>query len=115
MGKNLSSPPFQIVAAGICPQGLSAGQLAPNVVGCTVQNGGTGIWLLTALDPTIAVGTCALILSPGSGSNLPQGIAFGQSQQVGTAFSFSSYRNDTGAAIDIEIQFIIVRWPAAAE
>ena len=65
------------VAGGICPQGLTAGQIAPNTYGCTVQNLGTGNWQVTTLDPNIAPGNSTLMLSPGSGSNLPKGVSFG--------------------------------------
>lgn len=108
-------PPFQIIAAGVCPQGLSPGARAPNVVGAVVINGGTGVWQITVTDPTALPGDCVLILSPGGGSNLAGGIAFGQSTQSVNVFSFSTYRNDTNAAVDVESQFIVVRWPAGAE
>ena len=113
-------PPIQIVAAGICPQNLAAGKAARDVVGALVVSGGTGVWLITVNDPTVLPDTsCALILSPGSGSNISKGISFGQSQPQTvdglTQFSFSTYRNDTGAAVDLESQFIIVRWPPGAD
>jgi len=112
---NLPRPPFPVVAAGICPQGLSPGQLAPNVVGCTAQNGGTGLWIVLVTDPTILVGNSVCIPAPGSGSNLAKGVSFGQAQQqiVGgfSQFTFQVYRNDTGAAVDLECQFVIVKWP----
>jgi hypothetical protein len=105
-------PPFQIVAGGICPQGLSAGQIAPNTCLCVVQNQGTGLWQVTVDDTTVQPGTSLLLLSPGSGSNLPQGVSFGQSQQVGNVFAFQLYRNDTGAAVDFEVHFAVVKFPS---
>ena len=98
------------IAAGICPQGLSAGDKAPNTCRCTVISGGTGIWLITVDDPTIAPGDVVLIPAPGSGSNIPKGISFGQTQQVANAFAIGVYRNDTGALVDVEMQFIVVRF-----
>jgi hypothetical protein len=105
-------PPFQIVAAGICPQNLSPSDIAPNTCLCVVQRGTTGIWTILADDPTVVPGNSVLILSPGGASNLAEGISFGQSSQAGALFSFESYRNDTGAPVDVEVQFIIVKFPS---
>jgi len=103
----------EIVAAGVLPQGLTAGQRAPNVVGAVATKGGgnPGNWQIAVSDPAIQQGSCALILSPGSGSNTASGIVFGQSAQAGSVFTFDAYRNDTGVAIDVEVQFVVVRWP----
>ena len=107
----MAATPSVIAAAGICPQGLAPGAFAPGQQGCTVQNEGTGMWEITADDPSIVPGNSGLMLSPGSGSNVAEGIAFGQSQQTGNVFSYSTYRNDTGAAVDVESQFMIVKFP----
>lgn len=112
-------PPIQIAAAGVCPQNLAAGRAAPNVIGATAISGGNGVWLVTAKDPTILPdGSWALIAFPGNGSNLPEGVSFGQSQAQTvngfTLFSYSTYRNDTGAALDVESRFVIVKWPGTS-
>ena len=104
--------PFSIVAAGILPQGLAPAAKSQLCKGCTGLNVGAGSWAITTDDPTIAPGNSVLILSPGSGSNLPQGVSFGQSAQVGNQFFPQLYRNDTGAVVDFEIQFMIIRLPA---
>ena len=100
-----------IVAAGILPQGLSPADKSQLCRNCTAINGGTGVWQVTTNDPTITPGNSLLILSPGSGSNIPKGISFGQTAQAANVFLFTAYRNDTGAAVDVEVQFIIVRMP----
>ena len=115
-------PPFQIVAAGILPQGLSAGARAPHVVGATAlkAGGGAGEWQITVNDPSCDSHNTALVLSPGGGSNLAGGVSFGQSTQSTNAAGlllllFDTYRNDTNAAIDVEVHFMVVKWPAPEE
>jgi hypothetical protein len=108
----VTEPPFQIIAAGVCAQGTSPGQYAPNTVACKALNGGTGVWQVTVDDLSVARGRCVLILSPGSAANIAEGISFGQSGQQGRDFLFTIYRNDTGAVVDVEAQFIVVKWPA---
>ena len=108
----MTQPPFPVVAGGILPQGAAPADKAQNVVGAVAINGGTGVWQITVNDPTIAVGNSILILSPGSGSNIAQGVSFGQTAQVANVFLFTVYRNDTGAAVDVEVQFVVMRIPA---
>ncbi len=115
------APPIQIVAAGKCPQGAAPGDTVSDVVGCDVVNGGTGQWQVTAKDPRVLPNNGhALIVSGGNGSNPTGGVVFGQSQAqtvVGadgvarTLFLYSTYGAVSGVAIDVESQFIIVRWP----
>lgn len=116
-------PPIQIAAAGRLPQGVAAGLAAYNVVGCTAISGGTGIWQITANDPTILPdGSWALIVFPGSGSNLPGGVSYGQSQAQTingkTLFSFECYQNvngeTPGTPVDVEHRFILAKWPDSA-
>jgi len=104
---------LQVVASGVCPQGLSAGQRAPGTVNSIAikAGGGAGEWQITVLDPLIAVGQCVLLVFCGSGSNTATGIDYGQSSQAGNVFLFDAYRNDTGAAIDVEAQYAVIRWP----
>ena len=112
--------PFQIVASGILPQGLSPGGKAPNTCLCTAINGGTGTWQITADDPTITPENSELIAFPGSGSNVPGGISFGQASQSGRVFLIESYsvlavgEGDPGDPIDITVNFIIVKFPPLA-
>lgn len=110
--------PGEIVASGVCPQGASPADVAPNTCRCKATNGGTGVWQIDADDPTLDIGNCVLILSAGSGSNIPGGLSFGQSAQIGNTFLFTVYQNrDTddgtylGTAVDIEVQFVIVKQP----
>lgn len=100
------------IAAGICPQGFIAGQRAPSTPNCIVINGGVGIWIITVNHPLAVAGQSILVPGPGSGSNLAPGVSFGQSGQVGNAFSFEAYRIDTGVPFDIEAQFVVLAWPA---
>ncbi len=115
-------PPIQIVAAGLCPQGLSGGDTVRDVVGCDVISAGTGQWQVTMKDKRVLPNNGhALIAVPGNAANVGGGITFGQgSASVNsdgfTVFQFSTYASlspgvYSGALIDVETQFIVVRWP----
>lgn len=104
----LPNPPFSVVCAGLCPQLLGAGEFAPGS-NCTIQSQGVGLWQVIPDDDSIIPGNAVLLPSGGSGSNITEGISFGQSAQVGRAFSFAVYRNDTGALVDIPVSFVIFK------
>jgi hypothetical protein len=103
--------PGKIIACGLLPQNLSPGDLAGNCVGARVQRGTTGIWVVTVADPTVTPDNSALFAFPGTGSNLTGGISFGQSTQAGQVYTITTYRNSTGLAFDVPVNFFVLKWP----